>query len=379
MVEVVVEGSVYIALGGGRDMVDLAGGVGLQRVGLDLELVEGGAVGGGVVVGQRVDDEAGFLPDGLGGGVGRAGGGDAPARGACKDEVLAGGGDFAGDVAGLLSEADVAGEFAGGLVLDRSGCWCTPRGEAGDVRSESGDARELCDAVLAGSEVKIFCSDGDCAGYELTGVGDDFARGAIDMGVAGELDAWLVYIPTRAAGLQIVNGDFAVGNVEFGVGRANVGSDFAGAVDLPTRSCEPGFRASQPASDAAGRMHGDWPGGVIIRKCDSAGQAGVELVALAVDLELRGIDLCGLTGDGIEHAGGSGADFELRLGPNGSVAQSNTELGQITFHCGRELVGFSLLPSEFGVAGAGKLNVAEVDELAKLVGKAVEVELGFGG
>ena len=72
--EVVAQRAFQVAFGDGGEFLDLAGGVGLDCVRLDLELVEAEAVGGGVVVGGALEGDAGFLPDGLvTGGGGRRG------------------------------------------------------------------------------------------------------------------------------------------------------------------------------------------------------------------------------------------------------------------------------------------------------------------
>ena len=71
--KIVVQRTVEIALGGGGEAFDFAGRVGLQRVRLDLELLEAQAIGGGVVVGVAVKRKARFLPDGLVGAFGAAG------------------------------------------------------------------------------------------------------------------------------------------------------------------------------------------------------------------------------------------------------------------------------------------------------------------
>ena len=99
---------------------------------------------------------------------------------------------------------------------------------------------------------------------------------------------------------------------------------------------------------------------------------------MAVDLQLGGIDARGVMRDRIEQAGGFGANGQLRLGPHGAVAQRDAKLREITRRDGGEFVAFRLLPGELRGAGAGELHAAQVDELAELLGEAVEIELGGG-
>ena len=168
--------------------------------------------------------------------------------------------DFAGDAAGLLREADVAGELAGGLIGGGSAARATRPGGRG--RRETRRAGELADAVgaagvvnaLVASETVLVTSCAELAAISPVAV---FA-----VRIAGEFDARLVDVPAGAGGEQVADDDFRVGDVDRGVRRPNVGGDFARAVDLPVAGGEPRPGASEPAGDAAGRVNGDRPDGV---------------------------------------------------------------------------------------------------------------------
>ena len=68
----IASGRVYVGSNDGHFYVlDLASGIGLNRVRLDLELVEAEAVGGVVVAGGALDRHFGLLPNGLVTGDGR--------------------------------------------------------------------------------------------------------------------------------------------------------------------------------------------------------------------------------------------------------------------------------------------------------------------
>ena len=199
------------------------------------------------------------------------------------------------------------------------------------------------------------------------------------MRIAGELDAWFVDVPTGACGLQVVDDDLGLRDVERVGRRADVGGDLARAVDLPCAGCEPGPGAGEPAGDAAGRTHGDGPDRLRVRQGDGAGEPGIELIALAVDLQLGRVHARRLVRNRIEQAGGFGTERELRLGPDSAVAQGDAKLRKIADGRGGELVALGLLPVELCGAGAGELHAAQIDELAKLLGEAVEIERGIGG
>ena len=110
------------------------------------------------------------------------------------------------------------------------------------------------------------------------------------MSVACKLDARFVDGPTGAVGLEIVNRDFGVGNIDYVAACADVGGDIARAIDLPCAERDEWFGAGEPVGDGARRMYGDWEDGVFPSDRDGTCKSRIELIALTRDLKLGGID-----------------------------------------------------------------------------------------
>ena len=93
--------------------------------------------------------------------------------------------------------------------------------------------------LLAATVVDVLCGDGDRAGDELRRVGGDLAGRTIPMGIAGEFDSRFVDVPTRAPARRLVTTTLVSVTSNAGASGADVGGDFARAVDLPVAGCEP--------------------------------------------------------------------------------------------------------------------------------------------